>query len=157
MDDMRRDDDRIATPGEDEPPPGAEEARVDLSLLRTAPADAGQSQSGWEVLARRIELAAAPELGRRRSTAAAPLLALIARATRPVLLAAAAAAAFAVATARLAGEDGRASLAVADATPAIGVAQALRVDEPAASWLSARRGPSTADLAREIGLEDYVQ
>ena len=154
---MRRDDDGFPTLREEEPPPGAEEARVDLSALRTAPADSGNAQLRWAALARRIEVAAAPELARRRSTAAAPLLALIARATRPVLLAAAAAAAFAVATARLAEGDGRASLAVADATPAIGVAQALRVDEPAASWLSARRGPSTADLAREIGLEDYVQ
>ena len=145
---MRRDD---FGPTEEAIPEGASEGALDLSPLRErALASADPGDARWEALARRIEAAAAPELTRRR--AAAPDLALfLARARRPALLAAAAAAAFAIATARLVQPDP--SL---DESPPVGVAQALRVDEPAATWLVAGRAPSTADLAREIGLDQLA-
>lgn len=141
---MRRDD---FDPTDEAIPDGESEHALDLSPLRERAPASGER---LETLARRIEAAAAPELARRR--AAAPDLALfLARARRPALLAAAAAAAFAVATARLAGPEA----ATTEPLPA-GVAQALRVDEPAATWLVAGRAPSTADLAREIGLDELA-
>ena len=145
---MRRDD---FGPTEEAIPEGESERALDLSALHVrAPASADDRVARREALARRIEAAAAAELARRRP--AAPDLALfLARARRPALLAAAAAAAFAVVTARLARPDD----AIAESQP-VGVAQALRVDEPAATWLVAGRAPSTADLAREIGLDELA-
>ena len=147
-------------PRDDTPLDGADAPRpLDLSALRVGGRSAATPAvpDRWEALARRIEAAAAPELARRaararRNGGAPAVLFAIARAARPALLALAASAVFALALARSTGTTSTTAPVESSLgqVAEVSIAKALRVDEPAESWLIQQRAPSADDLARAI-------
>lgn len=128
-----------------------DELAVAIRMLRAITLHPSRSPARWEQLARRIEVAAAPELARRvrRGGTGGGVLATITCYAMPALTAAAAAALIVTAlTLATTHPEGAQSL-VADE---VSITRALRVSEPAATWLAADRTPSTSDLVQAVAM-----